>query len=1074
MTPDRRAFFEYSTVQNRSVETASGAILPGKGIGKVRLPVLVEGNTRSVVLSDVLHVPQIRGNLISVARLQDKGLVVETTAPPARKGLIIKNQGRKVGRATRVGDTFVLDMPTDRSFPARELTHQNGPANEAKMAEYARWHQRFGHIGPQIIQKVHTVVDDLTGAVRPARGQPACEVCSLTKKVRVINRIAPERSLQPLARVFSDFWGPYREPAISGDRYMLTFTDDFTRKSWVILTKDRVSLPFEYSRWKALAERQSSCRLLAIRSDNASEYKSLRDTNLSADGITLELTTPYTPWQNGSSERLNRSLATMARSMLLAAGLPQKFWGFALLTACYLRNRMPIGPDGKCPEEAFTGRRPSTRHLRTFGCVVYADVTPVHRAKLEPTARKAIFVGYFPASRQYQLYDPITKSVFVSTSPKFEEDQFWDWSAGLEEPGEDLDVLDLMEPVDFDPSELLQLESSSTDDERPVESPPENETDLQDAGREVPREAGRNVVQQPESDDDGLQAHETVDNPVAAPVGGRNEPEAQDRQTLQPERRSSRQRRPRQFFEQARVITDKPSIPLSYEEAVNDKVYGQQWRDAIEDELVKLRTLKTWKITDLPKGRRSVGSKWVFTVKYTPTGLLDKFKARLVAQGFSQSPGVDFKETFSPTVRFESLRTLLAIGAALDYEIHQTDVVSAYPRSTLHAEVYMRIPKGVEAPSGKCLQVLKSLYGLKQSGREWYLEAVRGLAKLGLEPTFADACVFVRKDGKIIVGLYVDDMIILAGGLAAVQEFKEAIAKLWEIKDLGEVKKILGLEVTRDRQRKSIRIAQVGFTDELVSEYKLTDCRPAATPCGSPVTLEPTSERDRLTDVDRYQRVIGQLMFLMRGTRPDICFVVVRLSRYLAKPAERHWKCAMQVLRYLKGTRKFGVGYSGQSVGQRLGGWVDSDYAGDITDRKSTYGSVFMLHGGPVSWTSKKQASVSTSTTEAEYVALCQGSKEAVWLRQLLRETGFSQFLGDSLGVQMYSDNQSCISLAENPEGHARSKHIDVQYHFSRQLLEYGKIQLEYCPTQDMLADVLTKPLNSVAFRACSLKLVGP
>jgi len=180
------------------------------------------------------------------------------------------------------------------------------------------------------------------------------------------------------------------------------------------------------------------------------------------------------------------------------------------------------------------------------------------------------------------------------------------------------------------------------------------------------------------------------------------------------------------------------------------------------------------------------------------------------------------------------------------------------------------------------------------------------------------------------------------------------------------------------------------------------------------------------------------------------------------------------VLRYLKGTRKLGVSYSGQNVGQKLEGFVDSDYAGDVTDRKSTYGSVFMLCGGPVTWTSKKQASVSTSTTEAEYVALCQGSKEAIWLRQLLREIGFSQFLGDSLGVQMYSDNQSCIALAENPEGHSRSKHIDVQYHYSRQLIEYGKILLDYCPTKDMLADVLTKPLGSHAFKECSLKLVGP
>ena len=318
-------------------------------------------------------------------------------------------------------------------------------------------------------------------------------------------------------------------------------------------------------------------------------------------------------------------------------------------------------------------------------------------------------------------------------------------------------------------------------------------------------------------------------------------------------------------------------------------------------------------------------------------------------------------------------------------------------------------------------------------------------------------------------------MVILADDITVIREFKRAIAQRWEIKDLGEVKKILGLEVTRNRSTRSIKIAQAAFADELVAEYGLTDARVASTPSGSPELLEPVSARDdeKLADADQYARLIGQLMYLMRGSRPDICFVVTRLSRYVARPAERHWKCGLQVLRYLKGTRELGTMYSGQNVGQLLMGYVDSDYAGDRTDRKSTYGSVFMLCGGPVAWTSKKQASVSTSTTEAEYVALCQGSKEAVWLRKLLQETGFPQFLGESLGIQMYSDNQSCIALAENPENHSRSKHIDVQYHYSRQLVEQGVIKLDYCLTKDMLADVLTKPLGSRGFTECAQKLVG-
>jgi 5'-3' exoribonuclease 2 len=262
MTPDRTAFIEYAMLSTRqSVVAANGSTLPGIGRGRVRIPVSVDGHTRSIVLTDVLHVPQIKGNLISVARLQDKGLVVETTAPPKRMALVIKDHGRKVGVASRVGRSYILDMPTESAMPAGlatdrqegvtdsqgEVTDHQEEVTDRQASVYARWHQRFGHLGPQLIEKVHKVVGDMPQHVRPTEGQPTCEVCALTKKVRVINRASPERSIEPLARVFSDFWGPYREPALTGDVYMLTFTDDYTRKSWVTLTKLRSVLPSVYA-----------------------------------------------------------------------------------------------------------------------------------------------------------------------------------------------------------------------------------------------------------------------------------------------------------------------------------------------------------------------------------------------------------------------------------------------------------------------------------------------------------------------------------------------------------------------------------------------------------------------------------------------------------------------------------------------------------------------------------------------------------------------------------------------------------------------------------------------------------
>lgn len=221
-------------------------------------------------------------------------------------------------------------------------------------------------------------------------------------------------------------------------------------------------------------------------------------------------------------------------------------------------------------------------------------------------------------------------------------------------------------------------------------------------------------------------------------------------------RRSGRTKAlPARYRDQALMATtgptgpEQPKIPKTEDEALADPL----WREAINEELTKLQALATWEYTRLPKNCKTVGCKWVFTIKYTPTGLIDRYKARLVAQGFSQSPGDDYLETFSPTIREESLRVLLAIGALEDLGMRQVDVVSAYPRAELHATVYMRPPKALTTPDGSVLLLNRPLYGLKQSGREWYLEACKGLETLGFRPCFSDPISGFVKTQRLTVSL---------------------------------------------------------------------------------------------------------------------------------------------------------------------------------------------------------------------------------------------------------------------------------------------------------------------------------
>ena len=466
-------------------------------------------------------------------------------------------------------------------------------------------------------------------------------------------------------------------------------------------------------------------------------------------------------------------------------------------------------------------------------------------------------------------------------------------------------------------------------------------------------------------------------------------------------------------------------------------------------------TIIGWEYVALPMGKRPVGHRWVFTVKYTPTGQLDKFKARLTAQGFSQIYGNDFLETFSPTMRADSLRVLLAIAAHEDLHIRQIDVVSAYPRSKLHADVYMKPPKGLECPAGKVLKLETSLYGLKQSGREWYIEACHGLEGIGLRPTTIEPSVFTLEDRSLILGLYVDDMIILSADKKSIERVVTEIKKLWDIKDMGEVSKILGLHIHRDRARRALTISQTSYIEETLDKFNLTNAKPAGLPVSDRNTLIAASPNEQHADQLLYQQAIGRLMWISNSTRFDISYVVGQLSQHCNKPAIRHWNGVSQVFRYLSGTRKLKLWIGGESqdealksrnacYGYKLHGFSDADYAGDQTDRKSVTGHIYLLNKGPISWSSTKQKCVATSTTEAEYIALSEASKQGQWLRALIKELRRINLLEDNQAVPMHSDNQACIAISQDPTGHRRTKHIDIRYHYIRELIAYGKATVTY------------------------------
>jgi hypothetical protein len=452
-----------------------------------------------------------------------------------------------------------------------------------------------------------------------------------------------------------------------------------------------------------------------------------------------------------------------------------------------------------------------------------------------------------------------------------------------------------------------------------------------------------------------------------------------------------------------------------------------------------------------------ITNKFAFKHKKNEIARIVRLKARLVARGFSQIYGIDYLDTYAPVVKLASIRILLAIAAINGLEIHQMDVVTAFLAGNLEEEIFMEQPEGFEIGSKEddlVCRLRKSIYGLKQAPRVWNQRIRHFLKSIGFEQTYADPCVYINKGTDIIIAMWVDDLIIFGKDMANINDLKAQLNKEYEMKDLGELNYFLGIQVHRDKERKIIHISQSGYNRTILERYGMQTSKPANVPLSSGARLTKATATDTLTDQREYQSIVGSLMYAMLATRPDLAQSIQQISQFSQKPTKTHEKAAKQGLRYLNGTIDMGITYNG-NLGIRLQCWCDANWGGE-EGRESVSGFVFTMAGGTVTYSSKKQGSVALSSTESEYMAILHALKEQIWLLRFLKEIGYDI----SNQNIIYCDNQSAIALAHNPEHHARTKHIDIQYHFVRNCIEDGTTRLEYCPTEDMVADGLTKALG--------------
>ncbi|GKD33055.1 ribonuclease H-like domain, reverse transcriptase, RNA-dependent DNA polymerase [Tanacetum coccineum] len=495
--------------------------------------------------------------------------------------------------------------------------------------------------------------------------------------------------------------------------------------------------------------------------------------------------------------------------------------------------------------------------------------------------------------------------------------------------------------------------------------------------------------------------------------------------------------------------------PRNYKEASTDK----KWIEAMEIELDSINKNNTWTLTTLPPNQKAIGLKWVFKTKRDAKGNIIKYKARLVAKGYVQEQGIDFDEVFAPVARIETVRLILALAAYHGWQVHHLDVKSAFLHGDLKEEVYVTQPEGFvqQGNSGKVYKLTKALYGLRQAPRAWNVKLDQTLKSLDFKKCNLEQAVYTKrsKNSTLIVGVYVDDLIITGTPKKEIEVFKSQMEEKFEMSDLGLLAYYLGIEVTQTGGE--ITIKQTGYINKILKETSMMDSNDAKIPM-DPGTKLVKAEDGNSVDATYYRSLIGSLRYLLH-TRPDLSYSVGLLSRFMQDPKDHHLKAVKQVIRYIKGTKEHGIIYKKEG-GCKITGYSDSSYGINTDQGKGTTGIVFYFGESPITWCTQKQPTVALSSCESEFMAATGAACQALWLKRLLSElTGWEE-----KRITLKVDNVSAIALVRNPVFNGRSKHIDIRYHFIRECVENGHINVEHISGELQRADILTKALPRLKF----------
>lgn len=1061
MTFERHHFKNLSETPGERVYMGDGRYAEVEGRGDIQISLRIHERKANAELLNVAYVPSFKRNLFSVTSSQSRGYSFLFEKSQVK---IYKNHDLRGTGSLRRG-LFILDSFQETSSLQFSLNSVH------TLSDKELWHKRYGHLNYGSLQGLqkNQMVKGLE--FKESDLVMSCEGCAKGKLHRTpFPKSDAGRASKALELVHSDLWGPAPVTSLGGKRYFVTFIDDFTRFVCIYFLEKKSEVFSVFKTFQKMAERKLSQKLVCLRSDNGGEYVSKEFAKyLISEGIEHQLSVPYNPEQNGVAERMNRTLTEMGRCMLQDMDVHGSVWAEALHTACHIRNRSPTAAiEGQTtPFQMWTGKVPNISYFRTFGSKVFYFNSSPSRKKLDSKSLPGMLVGYDDHVKGYRIWIPGTKTVKVVRS---------------------IELINEGIPYGKMPSHAIQEQVEwfiddlgSTTDEVPtsVTATPvidtavieETENTSGDAPTDHPyldEETSESIRNQTSGGDSstGSTAILTPTNPQLRV--GRSVPSSSSTESWNPRTKPGwRASRKRINFGGVSMLTD----PTTYKEAM-ERPDADKWKEACDEEITSIMKNETWELTELPEGRKAIGCKWVFKVKMNPDNTIERYKSRLVAKGFNQKHGIDYDETFSPVVKFSSLRMILSIFASLDFHIHQMDVKTAFLNGDVKEDLYMQQPEGYASKGKESLvcKLTKALYGLKQASRQWNQKLHECMTEMGFDRIEADQAIYVKfveeLDKLILIAVYVDDLIIGSKLLDTVIWVKLNLSERFEMKDLGEVKYVLGIEVHRDRSKKLISLSQKDYVSKILEKFRMSEAKGVKTPREPAVQMtnddSPKTEEGQrdMQDVP-YREAVGSLLYAANCTRPDIAVAISSASRFLQNPGRVHWEAVKRIFRYLKGTADFRLTLGGPEI--TLIGYSDADWGSNLDTRRSTTGFCFSVGTGITGWESKLQQTVALSSMEAEYMAASQATKEALWTRKFMEEIGVMRTTPTTIHV----DNQACLSLIGNPVQHTKAKHLDQKIHFIRECALKGSVVFQYVSDESNVADMLTKALQWPKLNFC-------